>query len=313
MNDEKKTIGGFSIDDIYLKPQAEIQGKWYLLVAYIDAHTLYRHFDETYKPDNWQFDYDLIYADGKVYSVRGKLTINNLTRTDGGDGDTLKEAVSDAVKRAYHQFPDSNRFLWFQRQVFVNKSQCEKMFKKGKVSLAQLGGHVDPKTMQLSYDVPQIEAPQIPSVEDWEKEFELVSEEKEFNGIMNRLRPLWNEYSNEDKKRLKEVKDHVKERVMPLGRLEDPSSHADDASEPDRSLLGDEKNKTKRVALMASCKSKKLNKVVVTKDDIIMFVNNSYGRHLDKPITSRNEIPMYLYRFVSAYVMDLKAEREQEA
>jgi len=90
----------FDPNDVEWKPQA-IKGNKALAVAYIDARTVAERLDQVTEGD-WAFDWESV-ADG---AVKGRLTICGVIRCDVGEpgdgpqGETLKAAVSDALKRS---------------------------------------------------------------------------------------------------------------------------------------------------------------------------------------------------------------------
>jgi hypothetical protein len=73
-----------------------------LALAYIDARQVMSRLDQVVGPGNWSFAFDPLTPDGRL--VRGKLTICGVTKEDAGQGDDLKGAVSDALKRSAVHF-----------------------------------------------------------------------------------------------------------------------------------------------------------------------------------------------------------------
>lgn len=72
--------------------------------AHIDARAVMRRLDQTVGPEGWYFDYDPVITEPQKVIVKGRLTINGITKADAGEadgsGELLKEAVSDSIKRA---------------------------------------------------------------------------------------------------------------------------------------------------------------------------------------------------------------------
>jgi hypothetical protein len=96
----------FAAEDVKFKPAA-VSGNRALAVAYVDARTIMDRLDEVLGVDGWQDRYELL-ADGNV-ACRLKCKIGEqwITKVDVGgpseqpdDGDKLKAAFSDALKRA---------------------------------------------------------------------------------------------------------------------------------------------------------------------------------------------------------------------
>src|SRR5207248_1048086 len=95
----------FAPDEIEFLPRGYYNGKARAL-AYIDARDVMRRLDAVVGPGNWTFDFDLLAPDGKM--VKGRLTVFGVTKCDAGqaedEGEPLKSAVSDALKRAAVHF-----------------------------------------------------------------------------------------------------------------------------------------------------------------------------------------------------------------
>jgi hypothetical protein len=108
----------FGADEVEFLPKAQSNGKA-LGLAYIDARVVMRRLDEVV-PGDWSFDFDLLDAQGKM--VRGRLTVCGVTRCDAGEADreeeTLKSAVSDALKRAAVHF-GIGRYLYHLPQTWA--------------------------------------------------------------------------------------------------------------------------------------------------------------------------------------------------
>ncbi|RTH99007.1 Rad52/22 double-strand break repair protein [Thermus scotoductus] len=92
------------------------------MVAYVDARTVLDRLDEVVGPEGWQDAYEVL-ADretdkGRIVEVRCRLTILGTTKEDVGEGDTLKAAFSDALKRAAVKF-GVGRYLYRLEKLWV--------------------------------------------------------------------------------------------------------------------------------------------------------------------------------------------------
>jgi hypothetical protein len=103
----------FSEDEVDFLPRGSANGKARAL-PYIDARSVMRRLDAVVGPGNWSFDFDLLSTTGKM--VKGKLTVLGVTKYDAGEsndeGEPLKSAVSDAIKRTAVHF-GIGRYLYY--------------------------------------------------------------------------------------------------------------------------------------------------------------------------------------------------------
>jgi hypothetical protein len=107
----------FAAEDVKFKP-AVVSGNRALAVAYVDARTIMDRLDEVLGVDGWQDRYEVL-PDGNVACrLRCKIGEQWITKVDVGgpseqpdDGDKLKAAFSDALKRAAVKF-GIGRFLY---------------------------------------------------------------------------------------------------------------------------------------------------------------------------------------------------------
>lgn len=87
-----------------------------LVVPYVDACTVLDRLDKAVGPEGWQDSYEVL-SDGerslkdergerreRVVEVKCRLTVLGVTKEDVGEGDSLKAAFSDALKRAAVKF-----------------------------------------------------------------------------------------------------------------------------------------------------------------------------------------------------------------
>ncbi|MBB6096715.1 hypothetical protein HNR42_000127 [Deinobacterium chartae] len=114
---QKRLAAPFPSQEVGFKPQAYSRDrKRAMLLAYVDARAVMDRLDEVV-PGEWSFEIEVI-AGAAVPSVRGSLTIMGVTRQDIGEGDTLKAAASDALKRSAVHFGVS-RYLYDLPQFWV--------------------------------------------------------------------------------------------------------------------------------------------------------------------------------------------------
>jgi hypothetical protein len=100
----------FAPEDVKFKPAA-VSGNRALAVAYVDARTIMDRLDEVLGVDGWEDAYEQLPDGNVVCRLRCKIGERWLTKVDVGgpseqpdDGDKLKAAFSDALKRAAVKF-----------------------------------------------------------------------------------------------------------------------------------------------------------------------------------------------------------------
>lgn len=102
----------FPDDEIEFLPRAPNNGRA-LALPYIDARAVMNRLDAVVGAANWSFAFDVLTPDCK--RLRGILTVCGVTKCDAGEAstedETLKSAVSDALKRAAVHF-GIGRFLY---------------------------------------------------------------------------------------------------------------------------------------------------------------------------------------------------------
>jgi hypothetical protein len=96
----------FAPEDVKFKPAA-VSGNRALAVAYVDARTIMDRLDEVLGVAGWQDAYEQLPDGNVVCRLRCKIGEQWITKVDVGgpseqpdDGDKLKAAFSDALKRA---------------------------------------------------------------------------------------------------------------------------------------------------------------------------------------------------------------------
>lgn len=79
-----------------------------LVVPYIDARSVLDRLDQVVGPENWADQYEVLHlsssGETRLCEVKCRLTVYGVTKEDVGEGDSLKAAFSDALKRAAVKF-----------------------------------------------------------------------------------------------------------------------------------------------------------------------------------------------------------------
>ncbi len=99
----------FDASDVQIKVQAVSKDKKKgQVVAYVDARVVIDRLDEVVGPWNWKDEYEVLVSEegesGRVVEVKCRLTVLGVTKEDVGEGDSMKAAFSDALKRAAVKF-----------------------------------------------------------------------------------------------------------------------------------------------------------------------------------------------------------------
>lgn len=109
-------------------PEGEVQwrvealskdGRRAMVVPYVDARTVLDRLDETVGPDGWQDHYQVLVEKEGNYAVKCRLTLLEVSKEDVGEGDSLKAAFSDALKRAAVKF-GVGRYLYRLEKQWVD-------------------------------------------------------------------------------------------------------------------------------------------------------------------------------------------------
>lgn len=138
-------MGLVSMDEVWQKlsepfPPGEVQWriealsrdkKRALVVPYVDARTVLDRLDRVVGPEGWQDAYEVL-ADAeravrdergerreRLVEVKCRLTVLGVTKEDVGEGDSLKAAFSDALKRAAVKF-GVGRYLYRLEKQWVD-------------------------------------------------------------------------------------------------------------------------------------------------------------------------------------------------
>ncbi len=89
-----------------------------LVVPYVDARAVLDRLDEAAGPANWSDAYEVLAAGGEAFAVKCRLTVLGVTKEDVGEGESLKAAFSDALKRAAVKF-GVGRHLYRMEKTWV--------------------------------------------------------------------------------------------------------------------------------------------------------------------------------------------------
>jgi len=112
-----------------------------LAVAYVDARAVLNRLDEAVGPEGWYDTYEVLAdrdtEDGRHVEVRCRLTILGITKEDVGEGDSLKAAFSDALKRAAVKF-GVGRYLYSLPSQWVDLDDGGNIHPKALKKLQQL-------------------------------------------------------------------------------------------------------------------------------------------------------------------------------
>ncbi len=105
-----------------------------LVVPYVDARAVLDRLDEVVGTHGWQDSYEVLYAHEGNFAVKCRLTVMDVTKEDVGEGDSLKAAFSDALKRAAVKF-GIGRFLYRLDKQWVNHDPETGRFERPELSL----------------------------------------------------------------------------------------------------------------------------------------------------------------------------------
>jgi hypothetical protein len=123
----------FDVREVKFKPQS-VKGNRALALAYIDCRVIQDRLDDVLGVENWMDEYEIL-TDGSVI-CRLKLKLNGewVTKSDVGSpseqpdqGDRLKAAFSDALKRAAVKF-GIGRYLYRLPAVWTDYDSQKKQF-----------------------------------------------------------------------------------------------------------------------------------------------------------------------------------------
>lgn len=134
----------FDPKEVELKVQSTSKDrKRGLVVAYVDARAVLDRLDEVVGPGGWSDSYrllaDLKDESGRRVEVACALTVLGITKEDVGEGDTLKAAYSDALKRAAVKF-GVGRYLYRLPKVWADLDEFGQIVKPEEVKARLLSG-----------------------------------------------------------------------------------------------------------------------------------------------------------------------------
>jgi len=89
-----------------------------LVVPYVDARAVLDRLDEVVGPEGWFDAYEPLVLEKGAYQVKCRLTVLGVTKEDVGEGESLKAAFSDALKRAAVKF-GVGRHLYRMEKTWV--------------------------------------------------------------------------------------------------------------------------------------------------------------------------------------------------
>jgi hypothetical protein len=135
MNDKLTLAAPFAASEVRFKPQS-VSGNRALAIAYVDARVVLDRLDAVLGPDGWQDEYDVLPGGAVVCKLRCKIGGQWVVKCDVGapseqpdDGDKMKAAFSDALKRAAVKF-GIGRYLYRLGGQWVDYDAQKRRFLK---------------------------------------------------------------------------------------------------------------------------------------------------------------------------------------
>jgi hypothetical protein len=113
------------------------------VVAYVDARTVLDRLDEVVGPTGWSDKYEVLFNSfddegRRTVEVKCTLTVLGVSKEDVGEGDSLKAAFSDALKRAAVKF-GVGRYLYRLPKVWADLDERGNIKNPEAVKRALLG------------------------------------------------------------------------------------------------------------------------------------------------------------------------------
>ncbi len=117
------------------------------VVAYVDARVVLDRLDEAVGPTGWSDSYEVLTNSlggegGRIVEVKCALTLLGVTKEDVGEGNSLKAAFSDALKRAAVKF-GVGRYLYRLPKVWADLDERGNIKNPEAVKRALLGGEAE--------------------------------------------------------------------------------------------------------------------------------------------------------------------------
>lgn len=120
VNDWSKLSEPFPASEVQWRVEALSKDKRRaMVVPYVDARTVLDRLDEVVGPEGWQDHYEVLVEKEGNYAVKCRLTLLEVSKEDVGEGDSLKAAFSDALKRAAVKF-GVGRYLYRLEKQWVD-------------------------------------------------------------------------------------------------------------------------------------------------------------------------------------------------
>jgi hypothetical protein len=191
----------FAVEDVRFKP-AVVSGNRALAIAYVDARVIQDRLDEVLGVGNWQDAYECL-ADGNVV-CRLRLRINGewVTKVDvgsqsegGDDGDKVKGAFSDSLKRAAVKF-GVGRYLYHLPSQWLDYDQQKRCFVKSPKLPSWALPSSNGKGLPGKASIPSKDATtkvQRLSVDEmfqWQETLEAITNVAELNGLLPKIAAL---------------------------------------------------------------------------------------------------------------------------
>jgi hypothetical protein len=190
----EKLYDYFDASEIKFKPAVFSQDKSRAMaLAYIDARCVMDRLDEVVGPENWQDEYQVL-PDGSVLcklslnvpiaGVQGGHLLQWITKSDVGgqseqadEGDRIKAAVSDALKRAAVKW-GIGRYLYSMPRQWVGYDNVRKQF-------------TDKPVIPAMFLPKQENLPDQKEIDEWARNLDALDNTGEALQAMNDSMPLY--------------------------------------------------------------------------------------------------------------------------
>ncbi len=132
-----------------------------MVVPYIDARSVLDRLDEAVGPEGWQDTYEVLVAQEGSFAVRCRLSVLGVSKEDVGEGESLKAAFSDALKRAAVKF-GVGRYLYRLEKQWVDHDPDSGRFTPPQLEARShpqaqppRGGHAEPQEVLAEVEKPE--------------------------------------------------------------------------------------------------------------------------------------------------------------